>query len=63
MLSKSQRDALYATLDALSPDEVVRRRKEAVDALRDDGDTLQEIADRLGVTKAAVWNWVKRGSN
>jgi predicted transcriptional regulator len=38
----------------------MRRRREAVEVLRSRGRTPQAIANRLGVTKAAVGNWVNR---
>jgi predicted transcriptional regulator len=37
-----------------------RRRREAIEELRDHGWTLQGIAERLGVTKSVVSNWVNR---
>lgn len=53
-------DDLFDLLASLSPDEVVRRRRDAVAELREHGWTIQAIADRLGVTKSAVSNWVNR---
>lgn len=54
-------DDLFAILESLAPDEVIRRRREAVTELRDHGWTMQAIADRLGVTRGAVNHWVNRG--
>ena len=56
----SDPDDLIDRLAALSPDGVMRQRREIVAALVAFGWTYQDIADRPGVTKAAVGNWVRR---
>ena len=52
--------ALLARLRALSPQGVAAQRREVVSALVERGWTYQEIAEQVGVTKAAVGNWMRR---
>jgi len=54
-------DNLIAELKSLSPQVVASRRRKLVEELRSLGWSLQDIADAMGVTKAAVGNWVHRG--
>ena len=54
-------DKLIAELQSLSPQVVASRRRKLVEELRSLGWSLQDIADAMGVTKAAVGNWVHRG--
>lgn len=52
--------ALIARLASLSPDGVARQRRVLVAELQAYGWTYRQIADALGVTKAAVGNWMAR---
>jgi DNA-directed RNA polymerase specialized sigma24 family protein len=61
-VSSAEETRLLALLASLSPDGVARQRREAVEALRERGWSLAQIAVELGVTKAAVGNWVNRQS-
>jgi DNA-directed RNA polymerase specialized sigma24 family protein len=51
---------LIELLKSLSPLVIAQTRRETVLALRERGWTLAEIADAVGVTTAAVGNWVSR---
>lgn len=53
-------DDLLQRLADLSPEGVARQRRELVVELNDRGWSYAAIAERVGVTKAAVGNWVRR---
>lgn len=53
-------DDLLQRLADLSPEGVARQRRELVVELNGRGWSYAAIAERVGVTKAAVGNWVRR---